>query len=130
MSRWITENDWITEVGLQASCVYTFFLGYRCGYVRVPDDSPIFGVNYDNIRAANNESFDVHGGLTFSGPRRDSEGSIDFTKWWFGFDCNHYGDANANESGAWGIHRTQKYVEAECENLARQLILAKKEDIV
>lgn len=90
--------------------------GWRCGYVRIPEGHPLFGVGYNSPApgytkaAIENEPigkrgifplivasldddglslellFDVHGSLTFSGERNEKG------DWWLGFDCAHAGD--------------------------------------
>jgi len=81
--------------------------------------------------------FDVHGGLTYS----DGLGSYptpsedDDPQWWFGFDCNHCGDAPdvslihdlrirqriAEYADNRGVIRSLAFCENECNNLAKQL---------
>lgn len=56
-------------------------MGHRCGYVRLPNDHPWFGVADERIDAQ------IHGGLTFAGDRLEDGG------WWLGFDCGHAWDA-------------------------------------
>jgi hypothetical protein len=53
--------------------------------------------------------FDVHGGITFSGPFRGE----DPKEFWYGFDCGHCDDNNDRCNAA--------YVRNECESLARQI---------
>ncbi len=86
------ERNW-TAHGLDcATLLIDLGAGYshRCGYVRVGEDHPWFGREYDD------ESVDVdaHGGLTFSRPNPAPEKfGIDIPDgWWFGFDCAHLGD--------------------------------------
>lgn len=68
--------------------------GAWCGYVAVPKSHPLFGGDY------NGEDFDVHGGLTFSGPcqQDNTERGICHPSnekvWWFGFDCAHVFDTS------------------------------------
>jgi hypothetical protein len=54
--------------------------------------------------------FNVHGGITFSGPFRDG----DPTDFWYGFDCGHCDDNNDRCNAA--------YVRGECESLAQQIV--------
>lgn len=54
-------------------------LGHRCGYVKVPEESRLYGVYHKNINV------DVHGGLTYSGYEKE--------EYWLGFDCGHINDA-------------------------------------
>lgn len=70
--------------------VISMDLGYRNGYVKVPESHPLFGKHYDEEIVW--KHLVVHGGLTFSHHVVNdyphlSEG------FWFGFDCAHYCDA-------------------------------------
>lgn len=97
-------------------------MGHRCGYVKVPDDHPWFGLrywdgtdghrqpikterpfigtpdhehpDYDRERECVEDVLVIHGGVTFDGerPNEDCESG-----WWFGFDCAHLGDARDPE---------------------------------
>jgi len=61
---------------------------WRCGYVGVPEGHPLYGIDdYDSVD--NEIQSDVHGGLTFAG-RTDLISECKY--WFFGFDCNHFGD--------------------------------------
>ena len=56
-------------------------LGFRCGYVRIPESHPFFDKHYDEMDVT------VHGGLTFGGfCEKDSLWGEGF---WIGFDCGH-----------------------------------------
>lgn len=65
---------------------YTYFVvfqergGWRCGYVRIPEDHVLCEMDYDDVNV------NCHGGLTFSGKLKDISG------WLIGFDCAHFGD--------------------------------------
>ena len=124
------EKDWITSAGLRAVVIMTE-LGHRCGYVGVPSEHKLFGVDYDEV------DVEVHGGLTYSSGI--SEYPVEDSKlWWLGYDCAHLGDQVVPEyiaaqkekypdkSFMWrddmGIHRTLAYCERECESLAEQLM--------
>ena len=103
-------------------CVVIFGdTGYRCGYVGVPKEHPLYGKNYSDhlnidkeeldgmelgkrgvmslMAYACNDSdnvpleiyFDVHGSLTYAGGQ-NSKYPIESDLWWFGFDCIHAGD--------------------------------------
>lgn len=64
--------------------------GHRNGYVKVPDDHPLHGVDYcDDYKKWS--GLEVHGGLTFSGTYTDNDEFSD--GFWIGFDCHHLGDA-------------------------------------
>lgn len=62
--------------------------------------------------------FDVHGGITFTGPAYwDHE-----LGWWFGFDCGHAGDLSPRLGTMSGdVYRNMPFVRAQCESLAEQL---------
>ena len=125
---YIVEKDWITESGLRAVVVMAHH-GCRCGYVGVPKDHNLYGVEYSDLY----DDFypEVHGGLTYS---RDSSSNypVESDLWWFGYDCAHLWDAPSPEymqqnpdhyqwlePGA--MHRSLNYCVTECENLANQL---------
>jgi DNA-directed RNA polymerase subunit L len=95
--------------------------GWRCGYVGVPKGNIFYGKNYhDHISELeslqeklkntpvgkrsplsivfwNGESvspevlFNVHGGITFADSIENYP--VESELWWFGYDCNHCGDA-------------------------------------
>ena len=117
--------------GLQWAIVHNN-MGFRCGYVRVPEGHPLHGVSYDD---GPDDVISVHGGLTFSEPDMDCGNGKD-GGWWFGFDCGHFNDAPDpglahphmpdDIIDSWyGVVRTQEYVEAECRSLAEQLAAMK-----
>ena len=143
------ERVWETTTGLWACAILTG-MGHRCGYVGVSDAHPLHGVDYSQetdclefpsdeavgkrgiipllagSRRAPDVVFDVHGGLTFSGPMDWIEAAPKGL-WFFGFDCAHHGDAP--EPGytnysvfSGGVVRSLEYVAGECESLAAQLI--------
>lgn len=102
-------------------CITTFTdMGFRCGYVGIPNESCFYGKKYTDytnldreiiddepigkrgiiaivLDAMDNNSkvrmdmlFDVHGGLTFSGSNHPEDCGL----WWLGFDCGHYNDGH------------------------------------
>jgi hypothetical protein len=102
-------------------------IGYRCGYVRVPAGHPWYGQGYDDVRTADGDWPDVHGGLTFAEPDTDCGKGGDDSAWWLGFDCGHAGDApDPSLPGGnvldlpGGVIRTTEYAVEECRSLARQ----------
>lgn len=103
---WLTEPnklEWVdTATGLRCLILRNSHLLHLCGYVKLPDGWTMDGV-----------SFDVHGGVTFTGTHDGIDGS------WIGFDCGHYMDLTPGayfENG--GTYRTIDYVKSECEKLA------------
>jgi hypothetical protein len=124
-------------------------LGYRCGYVRVPQGHPWHGQGYDDVRTAGGDWPDVHGGLTFAEADTDCGKGGEDSAWWLGFDCAHAGDAPDPElpgsevmmrhglapatldqftemydHGYRDVVRSTEYVAAECRKLADQAAAA------
>jgi len=142
------ERDWITAAGLRAVCLIVNG-SHRCGYVEVPKEHPLFGVEYGQeteiLRDLHTKAmegpigkrgilalfcgankpkpevvFDVHGSLTFSGGGRGYP--VESDGWWFGFDCSHAGDGQMNDRfGGTDPVRDTEYIVSECESLAQQL---------
>ena len=104
-------------------CVVVFGdMGFRCGYVGVEADNPLYGKDYtdyldinkseldgepigkrgimsilsaafdEDERARLDMYFNVHGGLTYAGDRADYP--VESNLWWLGFDCGHCDDGN------------------------------------
>lgn len=146
MSDFVVEGRWTTKAGLEAT-VAVVHGAHRCGYVRVPAESPLFGIGYaeecKRLRRAyiaalrgplgkrsvmtllggcKNPTpevvFDVHGSLTFSGDL------LEPGTWWFGFDAAHAGDGRMGsaEFPSLGPVREFDYMANECESLARQIV--------
>lgn len=140
------EADWVTGAGFRA-VVTRYKTAHRCGYVGVSKEHPLYRVRYNEptehlLPLPDDEpvgrrgiipllcwdkekgvtpdiAFDVHGGVTYSGPL---DGHIlDSDLWWFGFDCAHAGDA-LRETDSVGEFRSVEYCFEECESLARQLV--------
>jgi len=84
-------------------------MSWRCGYVAIPDDHPLHGVDYTDI----DEELEVHGGLTYSRESLTVDTNEPYT-WWLGFDTNHWGDNQITQS--------LKYVEEECKKLIDQIV--------
>lgn len=76
------------------------------GYVRVPDDHPLHGLDYDEL-----DDIDVHGGVSFA----DGD--------WIGFDTAHFGDywPGMPEFMQDGHHWTKEEAVAETLRLADQI---------
>jgi hypothetical protein len=118
------EKEWTTRAGLRAHCRIVRN-SHRCGYVEVPKDHALHSVGYcDPAICLGGDApeckLGVHGGITYSG-ELDEDGT-----WWFGFDCAHLNDGLMIGYSLYGFNggpiRSQEYVEAECESLARQLM--------
>ena len=60
-------------------------LGFRCGYVGVPQDHFAYGSAKDD--------FEVHGGITFRSYSCHTLTGLLQSYCYWGFDCGHYGDA-------------------------------------
>lgn len=108
--------------------------GVWCGYVGVPPDHPLHGIQYDDA-----PHLSVHGDLTFSSLCHEGgrichvplPGRPDAV-WWFGFDCGHLYDYSPNMPELPGIsrdpdvrgetYRDLDYVRQECARLAGQLV--------
>ena len=111
---WDNEPDEKTFVHNGMNClIRRSDLGTFCGYVFVPTEHPFYEKEYDDLYLT------VHGGITFAG-------HFPCLGYAFGFDCSHSGDLVPG-FGAFFIdayYRTIEYVEAQCKNLADQLVLA------
>lgn len=99
-------------------------LGALCGYARLPTGHPWIDLGYDDIPA------EVHGGLTFKGPRDPDPHAV-----WVGFDTAHFLDyvpgmakLLASIPGAdldlGETYWTIDMVKAEIEDLANQIVAA------
>ena len=154
MSR--VEKAWVFEG--HRCAVFMMPWGNRCGYVQVKEGHPLFGHSYnehvptlcsqlekikhspigkrgiipvliwDRERCSPEIIFDVHGGLTYSGELLGES-------WWFGFDCEHEGDArdpaemdeaHRRTYHKWpsfehGVVRSLEYCVGECESLVKQI---------
>lgn len=110
MKKMQIEKDWITKSGLRSFVIYIEDSKHRCGYVVVPEDNIFHGANYSEIE----ENFNVHGGITFSGPLTFSD-----NEYALGYDTAHgYDFSRFNPKGK---VRDLEYCVEECESLAAQL---------
>lgn len=110
--------------------------GHLCGYVDVPRNHPLYGIDHAN------EIFDmitgdikVHGGVSFTGRLTNHYGNKELPDylddehdWLIGFDCNHAEDYTPleyvrpyNEIDVEREYRTARYVADECRKLAKQI---------
>lgn len=114
------EKIWKTAAGFKAVAILTRGK-FRCGYVGVPKEHPLFEVHYDTnspylAELTGKEDvgsrgmlsvicgsqrmqspvmvFDVHGSITFSNTWAGNSqfAELDDGLWYFGFDCAHAGD--------------------------------------
>ena len=101
-------------------------VGYANGYVAVPPEHPLHGVNYNDV-----DNIEVHGGLTFSNSMEEikADGWHDDTEcigfdsfddipqdyWVFGFDTMHYDDGPFHNR-EWCIEETKGLME-QLENI-------------
>lgn len=105
--KWfVIENTWLSGMDH----------GWGNGYVAVPKDHPIHGMNYDAVHEKY-PTLSVHYGLTFSGlptDLRDLPEGLDIQDYWVvGFDTAHYQDT----SYGW----TKNAVEMETKRLLAQI---------
>lgn len=118
MANYIVEKEF-EHNGMK--CIITFSrMGYRCGYVGIPKEHPLYGKNYDDHLEIKKEDiegkevsgifpllgaiidedervrieayFNCHGGITYAGGGENSKYPIISNLWWFGFDCAHCDD--------------------------------------
>lgn len=76
-----------------------------CGYVEVPEDHPLFGLEYSDPEFPD---FEVHGGITFTDFLHETD------TYCIGFDCNHYLDDPHIQNA--------DFTEIECLKLIEQVI--------
>ena len=103
--------------------------GHRCGYVRIPENHPLYNQDYSKI------DVECHGGLTFS-KLITIENSFLPKGFWIGFDCQHcfdlpdvesvkkvWGKYEENDYWGWGDGevRSLDYVESECRGIINQI---------
>jgi hypothetical protein len=123
-------------------------IGAWCGYVAMPPGHPWHGAEYDDIDVR------VHGGLTFSGPCDEGDGTDRICHvplpgesdnvWWLGFDCGHGMDLKpgmaafeAEMEQTYGpqliramstlrgeVYRDLDYARRQCELIAQQAVHA------
>lgn len=131
---WETEPDHVEFEHVGYPCIlHRGPVGAWCGYVGIPSTHPFYKKEYNS-----DLEVDVHGGLTYASEcqgaicHKVAEGETD-DRWWFGFDCSHYGDLwpgssslifdimNAGGPLRDGVYRDIDYVTAETKKLAEQL---------
>lgn len=102
---------------------FQFQFGWGNGYVLLPHNHPLYGVNYNDIPV------NIHGGLTF-GEYFNSKDFLRWTKdrkvlgdvtldnykkfdnyWIIGFDTNHFGDDSTTCSETYVLSETQNLLD-------------------
>lgn len=108
-------KSWTTQTGLAAIIVLVNDGSHHCGYVEAPP--ALAGCEYELIEG----DIEVHGGVTYAGEAYFLPADhINRKTWVFGYDCAHCDDRTKHwHHGTW---RDVAFCEAECEELARQLI--------
>jgi uncharacterized protein YbaR (Trm112 family) len=111
-------------------------LGHLCGYVVIPQDHVLFGVDYLSkiFQEITNDEIEVHGGVTYTGriksnyKIKEMPECFNVNDWLIGFDCNHFMDYSPfGFNGERTIieddheYRDVEYVTLECRKLAKQL---------
>ncbi|MBO9427891.1 hypothetical protein [Sulfitobacter sp. R18_1] len=89
MSEWKTEPDHIEfeASGLQALVLRAGGLGHLTGYVGVPKNHVLFGLDMGDIPS----EIPAHKGWTYASDLNPATGKAD-GNWWIRFDCAHAGD--------------------------------------
>lgn len=117
MNKWEQEPNFKQgeHLGLNWHILRSSTMGHLCGYVEVPKENKIYGIeDYSGF------DFDVHGGITYA------EFTEDKTKFVIGFDCAHLGDIApmlVKKMGIYaeGTYRSIEYVQEEIFKLIKQL---------
>lgn len=109
-------------------------MGFLLGYVGVPEDSPLAGMDFDEVNGLLPQG--VHGNLTYSGELKEAR-DFDILKnhYFFGFDCAHAHDVvpallnpvRPSFDDDPLIQRIQEVTEALCESLGTTMEELKKE---
>lgn len=109
-------------------------MGFLLGYVGVPDDSPLAGMDFDDVNGLLPQG--VHGNLTYSGELKEAR-DFDILKnhYFFGFDCAHAHDVvpallnpvRPSFEDDPLIQQIQEVTEALCESLGTSMEELKKE---
>lgn len=80
------EKQWTYNCnGIDIECyVRAIDMGWRCGYVKVPEGNRFFKKEYTELN-----EIEIHGGLTYSSYELPG---VKDSGWYIGFDCSHSGD--------------------------------------
>ncbi len=128
---YIIESDFSYK-GLRCVVIFTK-MGHRCGYVGLKKSIWGYQLEEDQIE----DSFQVHGGVTYSEEDQSYPVEDKSINHWIGFDCNHLGDERDVESltryfpnlnkhnllncSGYNAVKSKEYVESECKRLADQI---------
>jgi len=84
-----------------------------CGYVKIPTDHPLFGLEWPDIN-----TISAYGGITFTG-QFDKH-----NEWWIGFDCGHWEDAwpGYKTLNPAATYKDMQFVENEIKELVDSII--------
>lgn len=98
-------------------------LGAWCGYIGVPSEDLLDGVDIDSIS--------VHGGVTYTSQEMPGRGFSHKDLMWIGFDCCHMYDFVPGMAASYPnhrintIYRNREYVENEIRRMISQLVTPK-----
>ena len=100
---------------------------HPCAYVRIPEDHPYYGKDYNNC------DIDCHWGLTYGSPYLRTSNDTQEIGWWIGWDYAHSGDymdygyeIGMNDGDKkW----TTDEIVRECKRVINQIIKLEKEVI-
>lgn len=128
--EWVNEPDKITwffpQYNLMGMIVRSEWSGHLCGYIGVPSNNSLHGLDYDNAPGS------VHGGQTYGAECSDHichdalPNEPDHV-YWFGFDCAHYGDLSPKLAYTNGTYKDIYYVAKELAEVAPELAMYHKE---
>ena len=89
---------------------------HPCAYVRIPEDHPYYGEDYDNC------DIDCHGGLTYGNSYLRTSYDTQEDGWWIGWDYAHCDDYCGDMTCDCGVKHTTKEIQQECFSVIEQLI--------
>ena len=95
---------------------------HPCGYVRIPENHPYYGEDYDNCY------IDCHGGITYGSPYLRTSYDTQEIGWWIGWDYAHCDDYCGYMTYDCGIRHTTKEIQHECFTVIEQLIEIKSKN--
>lgn len=143
---WDGEPDYerFSHAGLECIVIRMGQKRYLCGYVVIPEDHPLHGVDYTETEHDDDlPTIDVHGGVTYSGGviADGAEYGDESLGFCWGFDCAHAGDYSEGVNIAryilgdvhgdmpfghcgenrYGVYRDFEFVRTECRKMADQI---------